>query len=168
MFDRFSRWWHAAEQDVVEIFASRILPLVLIETALLVAFWALFPQPKYLIGIGLIAVVVGIRKVAEGRRAIIFSSNEIINRPVFGPPKRIALGEVIQVKNSMVARSFGLRATFVRGVELTLERGEKVQWPLDLPGANKIIERLEFHAKSNGGKGSPALEICFQNEPNLP
>lgn len=143
MLNRFSRWWHEAEENAEEVFASRIAPLLLLEIAALIIFLALFPQRRNRVAFGVVAAIIGFRTIAEKRRAVIFSSNDVISRQAFGPPPRIPLREVMAVKKVSVARTFAMRAYFVLGVELTLRDGQTHRWPLDFLDAKKIIEKLQ-------------------------
>jgi hypothetical protein len=81
-----------------------------------------------------------------GRRAIIFTETEVVYRPPLGPPRRIPVASIQRIKRSRVLVPYMLRDVTLAGVNLSLEDGTTLDWPLDFEAPEEILKRLSVLA----------------------
>lgn len=79
-------WWHAGEEYAVAVYSQRVFLIAAIAIALFVCFWlvgSIFHRTEFL---PFAAAAFALRIIVERRRAIIFTLDEFIYRPLFGSP----------------------------------------------------------------------------------
>jgi hypothetical protein len=136
-------WWHTGEDGTVVVYRKGVTVLVIRMLLCLVALWVLVPAThRYLNALVPVAALGFLRGMAEARRAIIFTDTLLIYRPPFAAVHCIPLAEIAGLRRSFVAQSYGLRARWARGVQLTMTTGETIPLPLDTPKADEILQRL--------------------------
>jgi hypothetical protein len=93
--------------------------LLLLCCILTLSFFVWYDK-KYIL---VIAAVTLPRTAVEGRRAIIFTDAEVLYRPPFGPPRRVLVTAIRELRRSPVIASMFARASRRTGVVMTLSGG---------------------------------------------
>lgn len=112
--------------------------LLLLCCILTLSFFVWYDK-KYIL---VIAAVTLPRTAVEGRRAIIFTDAEVLYRPPFGPPRRVLVTAIRELRRSPVIASMFAQTSRRPGVVMTLSGGATEAWPLDFRDREEILGRL--------------------------
>ena len=131
-------WRHAGEHGAVVIYPYRsrnTLTWFLVWTILLVAlqnsiFWVAF------------VAVTATSILAQRRRALILTSNEVIHRPAVAQPTRVALGEITTIRAAHMGGPDLLGPRVVPCVVLQLSNGETCIFPLEAQHPKEALAAL--------------------------
>ncbi len=143
LFDYVGSWRHAAEDGAIEVYTKHVTRNLVLQGFALAAFLYLFRHTFATVIAILVIVIIAVpRTLAEARRALIFTSTEIIYRPPLGPPRHVGLKKIESLTRSKVLTSYLLRPVPRPGVVLKLSNGATEAWPLDFEDEGRILERL--------------------------
>jgi hypothetical protein len=140
----FKAWRRAGEEGALAAYRKSVRILCLVQLCGIALFVFAFPQLSWTtLGIGALAMCCNF---GLGRRAIIFTETEVVYRPPLGPPRRIPVASIQRIKRSRVLVPYMLRDVTLAGVNLSLEDGTTLDWPLDFEAPEEILKRLSVLA----------------------
>ena len=141
-FSAFWRWRHAGEEAATAIYSNQIAARAAAEFLVLGVMWAVLRVRYHDFGFGIAAVLLVWGNIGERRRAIVFTTSEVVYRPAYGPPVRVPFGKIVTLKAVRVARSFGISGIFVSGLRLSLTNGETRVIATDFTNWQEIHQRI--------------------------
>lgn len=144
-------WYHAGEEEAVAVYSKNMAPIIIVQAGLLVIFWFVLRAAHCQFVIPIVSLFIFPRALAESRRAIIFSRDEVIERPTLGSLRRVRLTMILRAERISTIQSYGLRPMRCESARLRLTDLSEHIIRLDVDHGQEVFDRLEAAPCQNGG-----------------
>lgn len=135
----FRAWRHAGEEGALT-YRKPIVKIFILQCIALAMFSYFFPEDlRIILAMAPVAIVF---TLLEGRRALIFTEEEVRYRPAAGRPRSVRLSAIAGMKRASVLVPVIIRASPRPGVIITVTNGAAEAWPLDFAERDEILRRL--------------------------
>jgi hypothetical protein len=134
-------WWREGENDAKVVYRESYVRFILV-FGVSVAILGLIPYFRTWFDY-IMCIYLTLGALAERRRAIILNDSYLLYRPIFDPPMRVDLNQIVSVeKCGVYVPSWLTRPKLMNGMRFQLKSGEDVKIPLDLPHSRDISQRF--------------------------
>lgn len=141
MLTAFNSWLHEGEDGCVRVYVRPYLGRFFLMASGGALFYLLRPESERR-AILAVTVVLLVRFLFDGRRAIILTEDSLIYRPPFGRAHRVLLRDIVSITPATGVIGLFLTPQYVRGVKLETTNGEPYILAMDFPDHAEITQRI--------------------------